>query len=338
MNRKEIFVSIVAPLHNNADILETFTHEVTEILSARYTNYEIVYVDDGSSDATQAVVRNVLSKYPSVRYIRLSREFGRATAITVGLNTVIGDYTVVMQPNDDPPHEIPDLIERCINGCDFMYGVRDNTDKSSLLERFLRSIFHRYCKSFLKIDFPKNATQFLCLSRQSLNAITQTRDSYRLLQLFSSYVGYEKQPFVYTQIDRRSFKIKKSIFKSIGEAISIVVENSNHPLRLVSWLALFTAACNLIYVGYIFMIYILKDTVAEGWTTLSLQNAVQFFLISLILTIFSEYLGRILNKLDDRPHFFVSEEINSFVDPKDTNEINVVQCSESLVTGKHTNE
>lgn len=324
------FVSIVAPLHNDEDIAASFIHETIPVLRKHYTNYELVLVDDGSVDGTEAAVTALLKEYEGIRLLRLSREFGEEIAISAGLDSVIGDFTVVMLPHMDPPEMIPELVQGCIEGADVVFGVRRTCSSESWLVKWSTDLFYWYCRKYLKLDLPQNSTQFRCLSRQAVNAIIQIKDSYRYLKLFSSYVGYEHKQFLYDPVNRGGKSRKRGFLQSANQAASIIMENSAHPLRVVSWLGLIAATGNLLYIAYIFVVYLFKDYVAEGWTTLSLQNAGQFFLITIILTALCEYTGRMLNRLRDRPLYYLRGEKNSSVLLVDNERRNIVEESKSI--------
>lgn len=324
------FISVIAPLHDDADIIESYIQDAISVLRENYTNYELVLVDDHSHDETVNKVKGLLTECEGIRFLRLSREFGEEVAITAGLDTVIGDFTIVMLPRMDPPHMIPEIVRRCIGGTDVVFGVRRNRKGDSWLVRMSSRLFYWYCRKMLKLDLPQNSTQFRCLSRQALNAIIQIKDSYRYLRLFSSFVGYERQPFIYDPIARRGKHRKPGFIQSVNQGIALIIENSSHPLRLVSWLGLLAAAGNLLYVGYVFAVYFLKEDVMQGWTTLSLQSAGQFFLIALILTGLCEYTGRVLNRLRDRPLYYIMEEKNSSVLLIDKERRNVLEESKHV--------
>lgn len=321
------FISVVAPLHNDASYIEAYIEETVAILKAQYTNFELVLVDDGSTDNTVAVVSGLLGRLEGIRLLQLSREFGEEVAIAAGLDSVIGDYTVVMLPHMDPPELIPEMVDKCINGSDIVYGVRRTRAQESLLSRWGTALFYWYCHRQLKMDLPENSTQFRCMSRQVVNAILQIKDSYRYLRLFSSYVGYSREPLAYDPVSRAGQFRQRSFGQSLNMAMAIILENSVHPLRFVSWIGLFAVLGNLVYVAYVVAVYFLKDNIMEGWTTLSLQNAGQFCFISVILVALCEYTGRVLNRLQDRPLYYLMAEKNSGVLLIDEERRNVVEES-----------
>lgn len=322
------FISVIAPVYNEDNIVVSFIKDTLAILKEHYTNYELIIIDDGSEDDTPRLVNELLRKYEGIRYQRLSRSFGEEVAISAGLDTAIGDYVVVMLPYMDPPACIPEMVQYSIDGVDVVFGVRTSRVHEGFVSRCFVKLFYSYCKSFLKLGLAENSTHFRCLSRQAVNAIIQIKDSYRFLRLLSTYVGYENQSFEYEPIYREGKIRKRKFSQSVKYAISLIMENSTHPLRFVSWMGLIAAVGNLIYGGYIFAVYFFKKDVLEGWTTLSLQSAAEFFFLSLLMTALSEYMGRILNRLQARPLYYIREEKNSSVLLIDSDRMNVVDESE----------
>jgi glycosyltransferase involved in cell wall biosynthesis len=309
----DCFVSVIAPIRDDSEIIEEFIRETVPILRDNFKNYELLLIDDDSRDDSVQKVGGLLSRYEGIRLVQLSRHFGLEMAISAGLESVIGDYVVVVLPYMDPPQVIPALVERSLAGNDVVFGVRTDIGHESWSFRVGSRLFHWYCERFLQFELPRDSTQLRCLSRMALNAITQIKDSYRYMRLASVYVGYPHQTFSYTPIDRGAHRHKRNMFKTIGTAIDLIIENSRHPLRFVTWTGLLAAVLNMIYIIYVPIVYILKSDIQKGWTTLSLQSAGQFLIVTLMLTVLSEYVGRILERLRDRPFYYVRGEQSSSV-------------------------
>ena len=309
----ECFVSVVAPVHNDSEIVQAFITEVIKVLRHNYVNYELVLVDDGSDDDTVRTIYVLLDKYECIRVIRLSRECGEETAISAGLDSVIGDYVVVMLPNSDPPQVIPEIVRQARNGAGIVFGVNNNRSNYSLMMRAGSSLFHWYCKMILKLNLPRGSTQFRVLSRQAVNAVIQSRGKYRYLRILSSRIGYLTESFVYEPINRNETSRKRSLFEAASIAMNIIIKTSRHPLRFVSWLGVGAGILNIVYTSFVVYSYIFGDEIARGWTTLSLQSAAMFFFVFVILTVMSEYIGHILFESEDRPLYYVLEERNSSV-------------------------
>jgi dolichol-phosphate mannosyltransferase len=328
MKRSDCFVSVVAPLYNDADIIESFIEDVIGVLRREYANYELVLVDDGSSDETVDKVSEALRKHECIRLVRLSRRFGQETALSAGLDSVIGDFAVVMQPDRDPPELIARIVEQCRMGVGVVFGVRKDRKGDSLLLRTGARLLYWYFNRILKISLPRNSTDFRVFSRQALNAMISIKDRLRYLRTFSAYVGYGSESFTYELVHRRKRPRSKTLGQAVRTAISMVVANSTHPLRAVSLLGLALSAVNTLYIIYVVLVRLLAEDVVPGWATLSLQVSVMLLFVFLILSMLCEYVGRLLGEVRDRPLYYVLEERNSSVMIANEERKNIVTDSE----------
>jgi hypothetical protein len=216
-----------------------------------------------------------------------------------------------MLPNSDPPALIPEFVDRARRGTGVVFGVRRSRPGESLMTRLGAGVWYWYSRRFLELNLPRNSSQFRTLSRQAVNAVVRIRDKYRYLRVLSADVGFVATGISYDPITRNPRKPQRGFWERIGVSVDIVVANSRHPLRLVTALGVIASVLNLLYVGYVVAIYLFRGHVAEGWTTLSLQNAAMFFFVFLILTVMSEYIGHILIESRERPLYYVAGERNS---------------------------
>ncbi|MDY6939774.1 MAG: glycosyltransferase family 2 protein [Cyanobacteriota bacterium] len=330
IERLECFVSVIAPLQNDARILKPFVEEVMKVLRDGFTNYELVLVNDGSTDNTSKIVSSLLRDYECIRLINLSRSFGTDVAISSGLDSVIGDFVVVMIPESDPPQLIPELIATAQNGRDILIGIRRDRHDEPMWMKAGANLFYWLCRKLLKIPLIQNSTQFRVLSRQVVNAITQVGDKSRYLRLLGAYVGYDCGTFTYDFIYRYRHRRLKGILELLDTALQIIVVNSVRPLRFASYIGLLASVLNILYIVYIGLVYLLKERVAEGWMTLSFQNAIMFFFVSMVLTILAEYVGFIFDRLKGWPAYYVAGEQNSSVLIADRERRNIVQESKKV--------
>jgi polyisoprenyl-phosphate glycosyltransferase len=324
MPRSDCFVSVVAPLSRDGDIVTAFVTEVLDVLRSGYENYELVLVDDGSDDDTAARVTTLLAEHDCVRLIRLSREFGRETAISAGLDSAIGDFVVVMLPDSDPPALIPPMVERCRQGLGVVFGIRAHRRGEPLWLRAGAGLFYWYFNRVLKGGLPPNSSDFRVFSRQAVNAITQIRDRLRYLRTFSVHVGYGTASFVYEPVQRRPRPRRRGLGAAVSTALNMVVANTLQPLHFVSVLGLVLALLCLAYVVYVVVVHFLDRNVVPGWATQSLQSGLMFMFVFLVLSTLSAYVGRLLDEMRDRPLYYVLEERNSSVMLVDEKRKNVV--------------
>ena len=281
-------------------------------------------VDDASSDGTVAAVTALLDSCECVRLIRLSRAFGLDVAISAGLDSVIGDFVVVMLPHSDPVDRIPEIVEAVRRGAGVMFGVYPSRGEG-LLTRAGGALFSWYCRRVLGLPLPANAAIYRGLSRQAVNALIQMRDRCRYLPILSAQIGYDSATFEYVPRPRGGRPAHRGLAAAATLAVDVLTTASSHPLRFVTWLGLLAGACNGLYTLYVIAVYVFKPDVAEGWTTLSLQNAAMFFFVFLILTVMSEYVGHILVQSEARPLYHVVEERTSPVSLADEARRNVVR-------------
>ena len=330
MSQQDCLVSIISPLYNDAQIVEDFVDEVMEILRNNFTNYELVLINDASEDDTANIVLTLLKKYECIRLINLSRHFGIEIAICSGLDAVIGDFTAVLLPDSDPPYLIPQLVEKARQGIDLMSGVRQDRRGEPRWVNIGANIFYWLCQKIFKIPLIKNSTHYRVLSRQMVNSVTKIEDKYRYLRLLDAYVGYHQQIFVYQPIRRTRRRKFKNPLEAINLGLQIIFINSVNPLRIASLLSLLVSLLNLLYLVYVFFIYFTKDKVAEGWVTLSTQNSIMFFLLSLVLSILCEYVGIMFAKLRGWSSYYVANEVNSSVLIANPEQLNLVKDSDNV--------
>ncbi len=324
----DYLISVVVPLSNDGYILSDFCSELFDVLSSRYANFEIVLVDYGLLDNAQPGVSQILKNVDCIRYLRLSRPADREVAITAGFETAIGDFIVVMLPEFDPVLLVPEMIERSrLTGALVLGRVPDGL-YHGIYEK-LHTAFIWICDKFFGIHLIPNTTYFMVLTRQTLNSVNQIRDKFRYVKTLSHQLGIQTEIVDYEFVKRQEISWGRSFYESLNLGIDLIVSNSVRPLRYVSLLGLLVSGVYFLYFGYIALVALFKNDVAEGWITLSVQNALAFFTLNIVLATVCEYIGRILIESKDRPFYFIVEEKNSSVMiVNQSSKINVVEFSE----------
>lgn len=320
-------VSIVVPLQQDAQLLEELVTEIDQVMGAAYRFFEIVLVDDGSSDDTPSVVQPLLKKIQRIRYLRLSRPFGRDVAMSAGIESAIGDVVVTLDPKTDPISIIPQMIDLCRKSGGIVHGMAENPMDRSLVRDWAGGLFRNYCRKHLGVDIKRGVSDLRVMSRQAANALLQVREQNRYLRVLTLTLGYHHDFFPYTLQSRGKGARVNTWHSEILTAIDLLAANTRHPLRMVTAIGLLGAFMNLLYACYVVVIYLIKPTVTAGWTTLSLQISGMFFFVCLILAVLSEYVGTILGEVRSRPLYFISQESNSSVLLEDTVHSSIVKES-----------
>lgn len=311
--RYDLFVSVVVPLFEDADILEGFIYELTSLLKENYKNYEIVFVDDGSRDRTRSLFESWSKTVDCLRYFRLSRRFGLEVAIACGLEQAIGDVVVVLRPECDPPDLIPEFVEQAQFCKGIVVGTRNLFHRRSGLYRLAYNIYYGLCRLLLERPQIYCSTHFMALNRTALNGLLRIKDTYRYLRVLSMYAGYKIKTLKYRQIQRREPERHRNILLLIEDCASTIVSNSLRPLRLAGAIAVICSLLNFIYLGYVLFMRAFFEWVQPGWAATSFQNATMFGLLFFIVAVVCEYLARLLDEVKVRPLYFIEDEIQSSV-------------------------
>lgn len=328
MNKIDTFVSVVAVLRSYARFLPAFVDEIYTTLDSRYTNFELILVDNGSRDETPAVVRRMLQSRKCIRYLRLSRRQSAEMAVMAGLDAAIGDYVVTLHPEFDPPSELPAMVEECRSGTDVVFGVAPFPRPPGIMYRSLRWGFYRLAKWALGVEPVRVNSVYRCMSRAAVNAFTRVRRRKRFFGQLASEIGLSTAAHSYEFISRSGKVPRVNLRRSARTAASMAVNHSAAPMRLVSLLGLAGSLTSLAYSLYVVGIYFTKNDVMPGWTTLSLQMSGLFFLAFMMMTLIGEHLGRLIEESVDRPLYHVREEQSSSVMLSDLARKNVMDRSE----------
>jgi glycosyltransferase involved in cell wall biosynthesis len=311
----EALISIVAPLENEGgQAVEAFVTETIEQLRTIVTHYEIILVDDGTHDDTLGRVKDLLARYDFVRLLRLSRHFGEETAIAAGLDAAIGDYMVVMLPNMDPPALIPQFFERVrSNAADLVYGVRLHRKNEPAWYRLGASVFYGYINGVLKAGLPRDSTQFRCMTRQVVNAITKIRDPESYLRTLTSYVGFRKEPLPYTPINRNARPSARPIGDAFHLLRSLTIDYSTQPLRFTAWTGVFSAVLLTALSGWQFYAGRNDPARARALDPVMFVLSTQFLIVTVVLAAMAAYIASIARRTRARPAYYVQEEHTSSV-------------------------
>lgn len=322
--KEDAFVSIVLVARPDSVDVTAYCKQLSYTLLRKYSNHEILVIDNDLNANTVRDIIAMLPEYPCLRLIRLSRRYGHDTAIFAGIEAAIGDSVVIADPMVDPIDAIHDIVE-LNKKADIVQGVAGYPTGKAMEASVFRRLFYWYNRKYLGIDIPLRATYFIAISRRALRAITQSSRNDGHIRHLAKTIGYSYAQFVYTPLadPARSIGLKTGAL----EALEVVSSHSTHPLRFMSWVGFFASAINLIYAAYVLVVALLKPHVAEGWTTMSLQLSLMFFILFLFMVVLSEYTGKILNEARKDARYLVMDELCSTISLADAERKNVTKES-----------
>ena len=328
----DTLVTVAAPVSDaDTHVLDAFVEEVACVLQDHYQYHEIILIDNGASllNGVTERIEALQKRVPNIRHVKLSREYDEETVLAAALDHGIGDYVVLMDLNRDPPALIPELVEMCSSGYDAVAGHYDKRRESGFLDRIGARIFYRLSSAMTGFRIDPQAGSFRVLSRRLVNSITRIRARSRYIKYLMESVGYSHASILYQRINRPGRPARRGLLRSLGLAVSIIVSNSDKPLRLVSLLGLAATFVNLLYGVFIIVVATLQSigqgvSAAQGWASTNLFSATMFFLLFLMLAVLSEYVLKILNESLERPLYHVAYESTSSIVEQQRGRVNVV--------------
>ncbi len=312
--RSDVLVSVVSPIHNAATWIETYLNTVSALLAEQYKDYEIVLIDNGSTDETVAIVERSQQTLRNIQLYSLARSIPHESAFVVGLEQAIGDVVVTLDAAYDPIDPIPEMLELLHGNTDIVYGLRrDRLKPSASLYNGLTRIFYRLYRAITRENLPLSASTLRLYTRRAINSFLDNSDRYSLFPVIGAFSGLRYRTFTYERLNRTDKPENQSYLMAILRAFRLFFLSSQFPLRLLTLTALIGAFLNVLYSVYVVFVNIFKSKVAEGWTTLSLQNSVMFFILFMILAVLSEYVARLVISNQNRPFYLVTKESRSLV-------------------------
>ena len=266
----------------------------------------ILYVDDGSTDATWAVMQQLAAQEPRVSALRLSRNFGKEAALTAGLDFVEEGAVILLDADgQDPPELIPQFVALWQQGYDDVYGTRLERGGDGWLKRFTAAAFYRVMGRLSKTPIPADTGDFRLLSPRALAGLRQLRERHRFMKGLFGWVGYNRVALPYRREARLAGNSKFGVWKLWNFALEGITSFSTAPLRVATYLGLFTAAGAFGFAAWVIGKAALYGDRVAGWPTMM---AVILFLggVQLIaLGLIGEYLGRMYMEAKQRPLYLV---------------------------------
>ena len=309
--RSPALLSVVVPCFNEEAVLpETHRRLVAVLEGVSALDFELVYVDDGSRDATLDLLRGLRHADPRVRVLALSRNFGHQIALTAGLAETAGDAVAVIDADlQDPPGLIPQMLERWRRGADVVYGVRSGREGETAFKRWTAKAFYRLIDSIADVSIPLDAGDFRLMDRKVVDAFLAMPERDRFVRGMVAWTGFRQEPISYRRMSRAAGETKYPFTKMLRLAVDSLLSFSLVPLRLATWAGFLAAGIAMSGILYALVVRFFTDVWVSGWTALLIAilflGGVQLVLIGVL----GEYLGRIYAEVKRRPLYLVKERL-----------------------------
>jgi polyisoprenyl-phosphate glycosyltransferase len=304
-------LSVVAPVYNEEGTLDELHRRLTSTL-ASLESYEIVLVDDGSSDGSWACLLDLAARDARVRLLRLSRNFGHQAALSAGLDAARGDAVVLMDADlQDPPELIPTLVERWRDGYDVVYAIRGDREGESRLRLASISVFYRLLHRISPTEIPRDAGDFRLLSRRAAEAVSAMPERARFLRGMTSWIGFRQTGVPYTREARFAGQSKYPASKLVRLAFDGITSFSTAPIKLVTGLGFALVVFCIGVLAWTLYVRFFTSHHPQGWTSVIavvlLLGGVQL----LSLGVIGQYVARIFDETKQRPVYLVDEVVET---------------------------
>jgi len=305
--KPDTLISVVVPAYNEQEVLGEFHRRLVAVLDKLPIRREIVYVNDGSTDTTLAVMNALREADSSVCVVDLSRNFGKEIALTAGLDLATGMAAIVIDADlQDPPELIPELIKHWENGCDVVYAKRMERLGESAFKRATAYAFYRVMQGMGRVKIPEDTGDFRLLSRRALDALKTLREQHRFMKGLFTWIGYKQHAVPYQRDSRFAGETKWNYWRLWNLALEGITSFTITPLRISTYLGLATAVGAFGYGSFIIVRTLLFGNDVPGYPSLL---TVMLFMGGIQLTaigVLGEYVGRIFNETKNRPLYLLN--------------------------------
>lgn len=303
-------ISVIAPVYNEAAVIVSYLETTINIL--KQYDYELVIVDDGSTDNTLDICRAFADKNHRIKILVFSRNYGHEFALTAGIDFCKGDYAILMDTDlQHPPALIPQLIDEIKKGYDIVNAKRSNRAyEKSWLKRQVATLFYQFAHKMTGFKLDSDVGNYKILSRKVIDSLKQMKENSRHLLMLFAYIGFKTSSIPFECEERAAGESKYNYRKLANLAIDSIISFSHRPLRYMSILAIFISFLLTGYAGFIVLQKLFLDQqLADGVASVIFITSGLFAILFLFLAILSEYISRILLETKGRPLYYLREII-----------------------------
>jgi polyisoprenyl-phosphate glycosyltransferase len=299
-------ISIVVPVYNEEGNLPELYRRITAVLKHMHLPFEIIFVDDGSTDRSLDIMLRLSEKDKNVKIIQLSRNFGHQLAIVAGIDHAHGEAVIMMDSDlQHPPELIEKLVEKWHEGNDVVYTCRDQTQDESLFKRFTARCFYMLVNYLAEVNIATGTADFRLLDRSVVASLRAFEERSIFLRGIINWVGYRQASITYNASARYSGESKYSFLKMLRFAAHGITSFSSIPLYVSAFFGMLISFCSFIYGTLIIYAHLFTDRLVEGWTSVMVVLLFLGGIHLITLGIQGIYLGQVYKEVKRRPRYLI---------------------------------
>ena len=305
-----IDLSIVIPTYNEEENIDYLYSKLTEILISITDNYEIIFINDGSTDNTLNKINALCDKDEKIKLVDFSRNFGHEMANTAGLNYSRGHAVVIMDADlQDPPEIIKDMYSKFLQGYDLVYAKRKTRQKESLIKKFTSKVFYRLLGYLSDIKIPFDTGDYRLMSRRMVAEFDRLKEHSRFFRGLTHWIGFNVTYVEFDRSPRNAGRTHYNFSKLIKLAIDAVICFSYKPLRIFNIIGFTMSIFSFISIIYWLIFKVITGKPVEGWTSLITTILLCSGIIMMQISIVGEYIARIYEGVKNRPLYIINKTI-----------------------------
>lgn len=306
-----IIYSVVVPLYNEQLVIEETYSQLKNIMGSTCENYELIFVNDGSTDKTRIKAEEICSNDKNIKLINFSRNFGHQCAITAGMEYASGNAIIVIDADlQDPPEVILKMIEKWKEGYDVVYGKRAKRQGETFFKKFTAKSFYRVLDSMTNINIPVDTGDFRLIDRKVCDTLNSLPERNRYVRGLVSWVGYKQTYVEFIRHERLAGDSKYPLRKMMKLAFDGITSFSYKPLLISGYLGFICLCTGIISLIIIIARHFTINTNIINFGFIIGTNFIMFGIILICIGIMGQYLGRIFDESKDRPNYIIESIIN----------------------------
>ncbi len=301
-------ISIIVPIFNESACINELYQRVCKTMDSKNNKWELLLVDDGSTDGSTDLIRKLAKKDRHVKPVIFARNFGHQIAVTAGMDYSRGDAVVVIDADlQDPPEVILKLIDKWKEGYQVVYAVRKEREGETWFKKTTASFFYRMITRITDVKIPLDTGDFRLLDRKVVQVMNSMRERHRFLRGMSAWVGFRHTGVEYNRSPRYAGSTKYPFKKMLRLALNAVTSFSYFPLQLASYVGFVSAGLSILAIPVVIIVrlFVKQAFLGQATTLIAVLFLGGIQLIS--LGILGEYIGRIYDEAKGRPLYIVSE-------------------------------
>ncbi|MBA9088388.1 dolichol-phosphate mannosyltransferase [Fontibacillus solani] len=306
----DVFCSVIVPMYNEEEVIEHTYTRLKQVMDCTGENYEIIFVNDGSRDRTEEIVKPISRSDPHVRLIQFSRNFGHQVAISAGMDYASGQSVVIIDADlQDPPEIILEMIDKWQEGYQVVYGRRLMRKGESVFKKVTAKLFYRVLGKLTQVDIPLDTGDFRLIDRQVCDVMKGLKEKNRFIRGLVGWAGFRQTSVEYVREERFAGVTKYPLRKMISFAADGITSFSHKPLKIASYIGVTLSLSSFVYLFVVLLQKWMELGTVPGWASIVAINLFFNGIVLMLLGVMGEYIGRIYDESKDRPLYIVREAL-----------------------------